>query len=109
MRRFLCSGLVLHWKVSCSSGGSALADQKCVRVVTFDWSATLNIDPAQLVNNSDQLHATAAYESLVVFDNDFQVKPWLAKSWSPSVDGTEWTFVLQRIADSSQLRADDAV
>jgi peptide/nickel transport system substrate-binding protein len=91
---------------------SALADQRCVRVVTFDWSATLNIDPAQLVNNSDQLHATAAYESLVIFDNNFQVKPWLAKSWSTNADGTEWTFVLQpgvKFHDGHELTSADVV
>ena len=80
--------LIVAAVISSTAVSRALAGQKCVRVVTFDWSASLNIDPAQLVNNSDQLHATQRYpSSLVIFDNYFQVKPWLAKSWSTN----RWT------------------
>jgi peptide/nickel transport system substrate-binding protein len=63
--------------------------------MTFDWSTTLLTDPARVVNNSDLLHVNAAYESLVVFDNNFVVSPWLAESFEQSEDGLEWTFTLR--------------
>jgi hypothetical protein len=43
----------------------------------------------------DLLHVNAAYEPLVVFDNDFAVSPWLAESFAPSEDGRAWTFTLR--------------
>jgi hypothetical protein len=61
--------------------GTAQAQEDCLKVMTFDWSATLISDPAQIVNNSDLLHANAAYEPLVVFDNNFEVSPMLAKAF----------------------------
>lgn len=91
---------------------SAWAQQDCVRVVTFDWSATLVIDPANIVNNSDLLLANAAYEPLVIFDNNFAVKPWLAKDWQVSEDGLTWTFRLNegvKFHDGSDLTAEDVV
>lgn len=94
-----------------SGAGPAWA-QSCARVVTFDWSATLVIDPATITNNSDLLLANAAYEPLVVFDNGFAVAPKLAESWSVSADGKEWTFNLRkgvRFHDGAELTAGDVV
>jgi peptide/nickel transport system substrate-binding protein len=95
-----------------TASSTAQAQSECLKVVTFDWSATLIIDPAQIVNNSDLLHANAAYEPLVVFDNDFVVKPWLAESFAASADGTEWTFVLRKgvkFHSGKELTSDDVV
>jgi len=75
---------------------ASVAEENCLKVMTFDWSATLVIDPARIVNNSDLLHVNAAYEPLVAFDNSFVVKPWLAESFAASADGTEWTFTLRK-------------
>jgi peptide/nickel transport system substrate-binding protein len=113
MRKLLraWSGAALALALVTGSGG-ATAQENCLRVMTFDWSATLIIDPAQIVNNSDLLHVNAAYEPLVVFDNDFQVKPWLAESFAPSTDGTEWTFILHKgvkFHDGSDLTSADVV
>jgi peptide/nickel transport system substrate-binding protein len=107
------AGIVVAMGVTLAAmSTSALAQQDCVQVVTFDWSATLVIDPANIVNNSDLLLANAAYEPLVVFDNDFVVKPWLAKDWKVSEDGLTWTFTLNegvKFHDGSDLTAEDVV
>lgn len=105
------SAPLLAFALSCM-GGTAGAQESCLKVMTFDWSATLIVDPAQIVNNSDLLHANAAYEPLVVFDNDFQVLPWLAESFSASPDGTEWTFNMRkdvRFHDGADLTSADVV
>jgi peptide/nickel transport system substrate-binding protein len=105
-RFFMASAIVL-------AGASAgLAQEGCLKVMTFDWSATLIIDPARIVNNSDLLHVNAAYEPLVVFDNSFVVTPWLAESYERSEDGREWTFTLRdgvTFHDGSPLTSADVV
>ena len=92
--------------------GAAVAQDDCLKVMTFDWSATLITDPARIVNNSDLLHVNAAYEPLVVFDNNFTVSPWLADSFTQSADGLEWTFVLKdgiAFQDGAPLTSADVV
>lgn len=94
------------------TASAALAQDDCLKVMTFDWSATLITDPARIVNNSDLLHANAAYEPLVVFDNNFVVSPWLAESFSQSADGLEWTFKLRggiTFQDGAPLTSADVV
>jgi peptide/nickel transport system substrate-binding protein len=95
MSRTLVSVLRLSTVVLALNAGAAVAQDDCLKVMTFDWSATLITDPARIVNNADLLHASAAYEPLVVFDNNFIVTPWLAESFEQSADGLEWTFVLK--------------
>lgn len=92
--------------------GAAVAQDDCLKVMTFDWSATLITDPARIVNNSDLLHVNAAYEPLVVFDNNFSVSPWLADTFTQSADGLEWTFVLKdgvTFQDGAPLTSADVV
>ena len=104
--------LATTFLVAALGAAPATAQDDCLRVMTFDWSASLIIDPARIVNNSDLLHVNAAYEPLVVFDNDFQVSPWLAESFTPSEDGRVWTFQLRpgvTFQDGSPLTAADVV
>lgn len=92
--------------------GAAMAQDNCLKVMTFDWSATLITDPARIVNNSDLLHVNAAYEPLVIFDNNFSVSPWLAESFTQSADGLEWTFMLKdgiTFQDGAPLTSADVV
>lgn len=95
MYRTLSSVLRLSTVVLALGASAAVAQENCLKVMTFDWSATLITDPARVVNNSDLLLVNAAYEPLVVFDNNFIVSPWLAQSFTQSADGLEWTFVLK--------------
>ena len=76
--------------------GAASAQEDCLKVMTFDLSATLITDPARIVNNSDLLHVNATYEPLVVFHNSFTVSPWLAESFAQSADGLEWAVQSER-------------
>ncbi len=112
MPRTLTSVLRLSSVALALSTGVATAQDDCLKVMTFDWSATLIVDPARVVNNSDLLHVNAAYEPLVVFDNNFTVSPWLAASFSQSADGLEWTFVLKdgiTFHDGAPLTSADVV
>jgi len=112
MPRTLTSVLRLSTVAVALCTGAAVAQDACLKVMTFDWSATLITDPARIVNNSDLLHVNAAYEPLVVFDNNFSVSPWLADSFTQSADGLEWTFVLKdgiTFQDGAPLTSADVV
>ena len=50
-------------------------------------------------------------DSLVSLDEDHQVVPWLAETWSASDDGLQWTFELKpgvKFTDGSDLTAEPA-
>lgn len=40
------------------------------------------------------------YETLVWFDENLELKPLLAKSWTVLDDGLDYTFVLMRVSNS---------
>lgn len=47
-------------------------------------------------------------DNLVSLDDDHQVVPWLAETWTPSEDGLTWTFTLKddvKFTDGSDLTA----
>ena len=51
-------------------------------------------------------------EYLTFSNNKLEVRPWLATSWRPNKDATEWTFQLRRgvkFHDGRTLHADDVV
>lgn len=52
------------------------------------------------------------YEPLVMFDQKGDIHPWLAESWSPNANSTEWTFKIRRgvkFHDGKELTANDVV
>jgi peptide/nickel transport system substrate-binding protein len=93
-------------------GAAAAEDGKCLRVVMFEWKSAHVIDPAAQVQNSDLAHVLAAYEYLVVLDNNYVPHPQLAESWTASPDGKSWTFKLRegvKFHNGGELTADDVV
>ncbi len=52
------------------------------------------------------------YEPLVMFDQKGEIHPWLAVSWTPNANATEWTFKIRRgvkFNDGRELTANDVV
>ena len=52
------------------------------------------------------------YESLVNFDQKGEIHPWLAESWTPNANSSEWTFKIRRgvkFHDGKELTANDVV
>jgi peptide/nickel transport system substrate-binding protein len=52
------------------------------------------------------------YEPLVMFDQKGEIHPWLAESWTPNANSTEWTFKIRRgvkFHDGKELTANDVV
>lgn len=83
------------------------------------YGGTLSVGITQQVLNLDPHVATAfsswrvmelIYEGLLRFDNQLQLQPALAESWTVSPDGLEYTFKLRsgvKFHDGSQLTAED--
>jgi peptide/nickel transport system substrate-binding protein len=71
-------------------------DQECVRVLGYEWSGEKqSMDPASMHSGDDAYHIFAVYNRLVDVDENFEVVPELAESWSVSDDGRTWTFKLR--------------
>jgi peptide/nickel transport system substrate-binding protein len=52
------------------------------------------------------------YESLVLFDQKGDIHPWLAESWKPNANSSEWTFKIRqgvKFHDGRELTANDVV
>jgi len=52
------------------------------------------------------------YEPLVMFDQKGEIHPWLAESWKPNANSSEWTFKIRRgvkFHDGKELTANDVV
>ena len=52
------------------------------------------------------------YEPLVMYDQKGDIHPWLAESWSPNADSSEWTFKLRKgvkFHNGKELTAEDVV
>lgn len=56
-----------------------------------DWKT---LEPARYTNVSERMIFYALYNPLVSMDENFAIKPELARSWTLSKDGLEWTFRL---------------
>lgn len=63
--------------------------------INFSWSVNAGpLNPHQ--TSANQMYAQAmVYEPLVKYTNGGELIPWLAKSWSISDSGTEYTFTLR--------------
>lgn len=52
------------------------------------------------------------YEPLVMFDQKGEIHPWLAESWTPNANSSEWTFKIRqgvKFHDGRELTANDVV
>lgn len=88
------------------------AQEGCVRVLGYEWSAKNTADPAKVNNVADAMYSWSMYEPLIWLDNSFQPQPYLAESWEPNADGTVWTFHLRQgvhFHDGSGLDAADVI
>jgi len=85
----------------------------CIRVAGVESSGQKqSMDPADVFSGDDSLHLNAVYNRLTDADDNFEVKPELAESWSSSVDAKEWTFKLRKgvkFHDGHELTAKDVV
>lgn len=77
---------------------------------TLNFSWALNVGPMNPhVTAPNQMFAqTMIYESLVKYQPDGSIAPWLAESWDMSVDGKTYTFQLRQDVTFSNGEAFDA-
>lgn len=75
-------------------------------------SAVTALDPATQITANNAFAIDKVFESLVSFDADGSIIPWLASEYTISDDGLTYTFTLRdgvKFSDGSDLRAEDVV
>lgn len=95
MRINLCFGLLIAIVlVSCGDDDLVLQDDKMV--FRYNESAGISfLDPALATRFEDCWAMSQLYNGLVEYDNDLNVKPSIAKSWTISDDQLEYVFTLR--------------
>ncbi|MFQ6123777.1 MAG: ABC transporter substrate-binding protein [Candidatus Heimdallarchaeota archaeon] len=70
----------------------------------------MQLNPLVTTDLRTQWYEILVYDSLIAFDPDLQIVPWLAEEYTISDDGLDWTFKIRDDAywhDGKQLTADD--
>lgn len=88
------AGLALAACGSSSTQGTNLAADQTLKFPILDDFGTL--DPAVADAETDQEIAQNMFNGLTKFDNNLNVVPDIAKSWTVSSDGTTYTFTLRQ-------------
>ena len=47
------------------------------------------------------------YEPLVMFDQKGEIHPWLAESWTPNANSSEWTFKIRQRSEVPRWQGAD--
>ncbi|WP_166418293.1 ABC transporter substrate-binding protein [Cochlodiniinecator piscidefendens] len=71
-----------------------------------------SLDPTKYFSTSNILMGYAVYDNLVNRDENLLAKPWLATSWEPNADSSQWVFNLREgvtFHDGSDFGADDVI
>ncbi len=74
------------------------------------WTAPTNLDPALFADAPDISIGVAIYDKLITLDQKSSLVPALAKSWTVSADGKEYTLKLQsgvKFHDGSDFSSED--
>ncbi|MDB4836862.1 ABC transporter substrate-binding protein [Marinomonas sp.] len=84
------------------------------RLVVGTEAASTNdsLDPTKFNSTTNYLIAYAVYDPLVNRGLDLQPIPWLAESWEPNANATEWTFNLRKgitFHNGKDFSADDVI
>lgn len=84
------------------------------RLVVGTPAADINdsLDPTKFNSTTNYIIAYAVYDPLVNRGLDLQPTPWLAKSWEPNGDATEWVFKLREdvtFHNGKGFNADDVI
>lgn len=104
--------------VGCSSGESPAPSESSAEPVaggtlTFGRVASVNnLDLNQQITANNAFAIDKIYESLLSFDADGAIEPWLAESYTASDDNLTYTFDLRdgvQFSDGTALTANDVV
>ena len=93
------AGLALAACGTSSTQGTSLASDQTLKFPILDDFGTL--DPAVADAETDQEIGQNIFDGLTRFDNNLNVVPDLAKSWTMSSDGMTYTFTLRQDATFS--------
>ena len=102
-------------KASTTSNSTALGSPRKggrLRVAMVSGGATEMLDPNACVANIDAARARSLFSTLTYLKPDQSLEMWLADSFEPNADATEWTVRLREgptWSDGTPLVADDLI
>lgn len=76
------------------------------------WTSSDTLDPGNFYDFNNAMVGFAVYDLLVNRGRDLKPVPWLAESWEPNADATEWVFKLRRgvtFHSGKSFGADDVI
>jgi peptide/nickel transport system substrate-binding protein len=104
MKRLVIALLLLS--LFATSGLAAAQEPKAGGTLRAAWQAPWeSLDPHFASTEASFQVLNNVLETLTFFDDDMNLIPWLAESWSRSDDGLTWTFVLRDGVTFSNGRA----
>lgn len=87
--------MVLLW--GCGGNSEVVEFSENKTVLRYNESAGISyLDPAYATRFEDGWAISQLFNGLVQFDGDLKVVPCIAKKWSVSEDGLEYTFILRK-------------
>jgi peptide/nickel transport system substrate-binding protein len=76
------------------------------------WTSSDTLDPGNFYDGNNAMVGFAVYDLLVNRAPDLKPMPWLAESWEPNADASEWVFKLRSdvtFHSGKRFGADDVI
>jgi len=81
-----------------SESSSGSEDRYGGHLRTAFEDTTANLNPMLQASTTGYAYLSQLYSSLIIIDEDLELKGDLARDWEGNSDGTEWTFTLRENA-----------
>jgi ABC-type transport system substrate-binding protein len=89
----LCLAGISLLIVGCKPAQQAALEKVLTYAINTDITS---LDPVMVTEDNPRIISTQVLESLVGYDENLQIRPVLAESWTPSNGGREWRFKLRQ-------------
>jgi peptide/nickel transport system substrate-binding protein len=95
---------------ACAAGGSSDGDSSASEFTIVSTEPSSGFDPATAVTQASLRVMELMYDTLIDYDQDNNLIPMIAESWTVSDDGLTYDFVIRsnaKFSDGSTITADD--
>jgi oligopeptide transport system substrate-binding protein len=89
----VCLVFISLISIGCKPAQEAASEKVLTYAINTDITS---LDPVRVTEDNPRIISTQLLEGLVGYDGNLQLRPVLAESWTPSIDGREWRFKLRQ-------------